>query len=235
MNKVTMLDSDTESEASQRLDSQIIASTASEIEIDQICKLNWQGLSSNELVDVAWIYYYFSVQFRENLEIARKLYPQDPCLEELDDGERDTDNLSPYPGVVAPGERVNHDEFMRRTLEITPIDNRRCDRLRKIGDSYLARTRAEDQFTRASSLSSYEDGGLERVFRSILQAPHWKDPLLLAFRHFLEKHIELDSDPEQGHGSLSRHLKPKARVTELWTAFKDSLIQAVPALGGGTR
>ncbi len=198
--------------------------------VDEICELNWGRLSARELTDVAWVYYYFSVQFRENLEIARGLYPRNSRLEELDRGERDTDNLSPYPGIVASGERVNHDEFMRRTLGITAIDEDRRAGLQRIGTAYLARIRTEDDLTRASSLSSYEDGGLESVFQSILKAPRWDDPLLLAFRHFLEKHIELDSDPEQGHGGLSRHLKPRAGVSELWTAFRDSLIQAVPAL-----
>ena len=46
-------------------------------------------------------------------------------LQELNRGERDTDNLSPSPGVAAPGERMDHDEFMRRTLELTPIEEHR--------------------------------------------------------------------------------------------------------------
>src|SRR5450631_2067774 len=64
------------------------------------------------LINVAWVYYYFSVQFRENLEIARSLYPDDDRLLQLDHGERDTDNLSPWPGVAAAWEKMNHDEFM---------------------------------------------------------------------------------------------------------------------------
>ena len=43
--------------------------------IDDICGLNWRNLVEDDLVSVAWVYYYFSVQFRESLEIARKLYP----------------------------------------------------------------------------------------------------------------------------------------------------------------
>ena len=84
--------------------------------VEAICALNWCGLSLDQMIDVAWAYYYFSVQFRENFAAARELLPDDEQLEELDRGERDTDNLSPYPGVVAAGERVNHDEFMRRAL-----------------------------------------------------------------------------------------------------------------------
>ena len=57
--------------------------------VEEICNLNWSGLSKNDLINVAWIYYYFSVQFRENLEIACRLLPDDKQLQELDKGERD--------------------------------------------------------------------------------------------------------------------------------------------------
>ncbi len=230
MNKV-VLERETTHDVSSAIDpNRVAVTTPSEAVVEEICNFNWDRLSSEQLVDAAWSYYYFSVQFRENLEIARALYPEDKQLEELDRGERDTDNLSPYPGVVVARERVNHDEFMRRTLQLTPIDEIRRLRLEAIGAAYLARTRAEDDLVRASSLSSYEDGGLEKVFRSILRAQHWDNALLRAFKHFLEKHIELDSDVEQGHGGLCRHLAPKERVSELWIAFKDSLVQSVPAL-----
>src|SRR6516165_9665214 len=71
--------------------------------VEEICNLDWNGLSADELMDVAWVYYYFSVQFRENLLIAREVHPEDKLLEELERGECDTDNLSPFPGVVAAG------------------------------------------------------------------------------------------------------------------------------------
>ena len=56
--------------------------------IEDICGLNWVNLAEDDLVSVAWVYYYFSVQFRECLEIARKLYPDDKRLLELDHGAR---------------------------------------------------------------------------------------------------------------------------------------------------
>ena len=198
--------------------------------IDEICGLNWSALSRDELIDVAWAYYFFSVQFCENVGIARRLYPDDKRLEELDRGERDTDNLSPCPGVVDAGERVDHDEFMRRALDLEAIDDIRRHRLLTIGAAYLGKARAADDATRALSLATYEDGGLEKVFRSILRAPLWDGPLLQAFKHFLIGHIALDSNPKEGHGSLCRHLAPNARVFDLWLAFKQSLIAAAPIL-----
>lgn len=63
--------------------------------IDTICGLNWEGLNQDDLLDAARGYYYFSIQFRESLQAARELYPEDENLWELEEAECNTDNLSP--------------------------------------------------------------------------------------------------------------------------------------------
>jgi hypothetical protein len=198
--------------------------------IDQICKLNWHLLTREELMSIAWVYYYFSVQFRESLEIACSLFPNDDRLRELDHGERNTDNLSPWPGIAHLGERMNHDEFMRRTLGLTLINDHRRTELEAIGSSYLAQVAKIDRVIRATSIASYEDGGLETVFRSILKANDWNAALLQAFKHFLTEHIKFDSDPEHGHGAICRHLAPDDAIVPLWAAFHTMLVAAAPAL-----
>lgn len=198
--------------------------------IRAICNLNWSGLAADQLVNVAWAYYYFSVQFRENLDIARKLHPEDERLADLEHGEKDTDNLSPWPGVAAIGEKMHHDEFMRRTLMLVPVPEHRRRMLEALGADYLAKTRSMSDAARAMSIASYEDGGLEAVFTSFLKAPHWDGPLLAAFRHFVAEHIRFDSDPDGGHGALCRHLTPDDRIAPLWQAFYDILVQAEPSL-----
>ena len=203
--------------------------------IEDICKLRWAALRQNDMISVAWVYYYFSVQFRESLEIARNLYPNDDRLLKLDQGERDTDNLSPWPGVAASGERMNHDEFMRRTLELATIPDSERQRLRAIGEAYLIKVHAMARKSRALALASYEDGGLESVFGAMLTAQQWSTGLLQAFKHFLSEHIRFDSDPEQGHGALCRHLAPDDRVFPLWLEFKRMLIEAAPRLAGPIR
>jgi hypothetical protein len=203
--------------------------------VEDICKLRWVTLTQDDMISVAWVYYYFSVQFRESLEIARNLYPDDDRLRNLDQGERDTDNLSPWPGIAAIGERMNHDEFMRRTLALTPIPDSERRRLTAIGETYLIKTRAMARKSRALALASYEDGGLESVFRAMLTAQHWNNDLLQAFKHFLSEHIRFDSDPEQGHGALCRHLAPDDRAHPLWVEFKRMLIEAAPRLAGTGR
>jgi hypothetical protein len=198
--------------------------------IDEICNLSWTSLNEEDLIRVAWAYYHFSMQFRECLEIARELHPHDERLLELDHGERNTDNLSPWPGVAKPGEKMNHDEFMRRTLELTKIPEIGRIVLSDIGNNYLKTVRAIDPHIRALALATYEDGGLERVFRAILAAPNWNEPLQQAFKHFLAEHIRFDSDPHQGHGALCRHLTPDDRVLPLWAEFKRMLTEAAPRL-----
>ena len=156
--------------------------------------------------------------------------PDDERLLQLDHGERNTDNLSPWPGVATVGEKINHGEFMRRTLELARIPEIGRMALAAIGNDYLKKVRAIDRKTKALALATYEDGGLERVFRAILTAQHWTGPLQQAFKHFLTEHIRFYSDPDQGHGALCRHLTPDDRVLSLWTAFKQILIESVPRL-----
>jgi hypothetical protein len=196
--------------------------------IDSICRMAWDELDSDEVMRVAKAYYYFSVQFRENLEIACALYPDDAKLAELWEGECDTDNLSPWPGVAAPDERMNHDEFMRRLLYFHPAD--RDGKLIEAGLAYLEKTRQIDDDARAASIASYEDGGLSRVFGAMLRSPHCYGRGQRAFRFFLEQHIRFDSEDGAGHGTLSRHLPVDDRILPLWTAFRDLLTTAVPKL-----
>jgi hypothetical protein len=197
--------------------------------IREVCNLNWVNLTDEDVIRVAWAYYHFSVQFRECLEIAREMYPDDERLLQLDHGERNTDNLSPWPGVAQSGEKMNHDEFMRRTLELAKIPEIGRIVLSDIGHKYLKTVRAIDPKVRALALATYEDGGLERVFRAILTAPNWNGPLQ-QFKHFLAEHIRFDSDPDQDHGALCRHLTPDDRVLPLWAAFKHMLTEAAPKL-----
>src|SRR5579863_4331073 len=196
--------------------------------IDEICLMPWEMITTQQITSVARAYYYFSIQFRENLEIARSLHPDDAKLAALWEGECDTDNLSPWPGIAAAGERMNHDEFMRRLLGFDAAGG--DERLTRAGVAYLAKVRRLADGPRAASIASYEDGGLTRVFGAMLRAPHWQGRGQRAFRFFLEQHIRFDSDDGAGHGELARHLPVDDRVLPLWTAFRDLLTTAVPKL-----
>jgi len=198
--------------------------------IEEICGLDWAALDRAQLSAVAWAYYYFSIQFRENLQVALAAHPDDEQLQHLVKEECNTHNLSPWPKVAAPDEKLDHDEFMRRLLDLSPIDRDVQASIEAAGQRYLAKIRQVDDRVRAMSIASYEAGGLEAVFEAILQAQHWDTPLLEAFRHFLVKHIDFDSDPDQGHGALVQHLVPDDRIRCLWVGFRDLLITSVPRL-----
>ena len=200
---------------------------AFEAVIDDICSLPWETISEAEVLRIAMAYYYFSVQFRESLEGALRVYPSDDKLLDLSRGECATDNLSPWEGVAAAGEKMNHDDFMHRLLALQPMGD--VASIERAGAAYLAAARAMDDFTKAKSIASYEDGGLQRVFGAMLRAPSWNGPGQKAFRHFLEKHIEFDSDEDAGHGALSRHVPVDDAILPLWTSFEEILRCAVPA------
>ena len=197
--------------------------------IDAICGMAWNRLNNDEVLQVAKIYYYFSVQFRENLEIACRLRPRDTNLAALRRDECATDNLSPWPAVAAEGEKMDHDEFMRRLLRLQPV----CDEdyLTALGANYLSRARAVDDRARAHSIASYEDGGLSRVFMAMLRMPHWYGQGQRAFRYFLKQHIQFDTG--NGHGALTRCLEADDSILPVWSAFHDLLRAGVPRLAAG--
>jgi hypothetical protein len=197
--------------------------------VDEIGNFNWRGLERDELMMACRAYYYFSVQFVQAVHITCGLYPSDQNLIALRGGECDTDNLSPYPGIAEKGEKMNHDEFMRRVVESASLDQAARERVDNLGREYLAEVSRMDPLTRAMALSSYEDGGLEAVFRAMLTAPNWNEPSLGAFKHFLVEHIKLDSG-DGSHGSLCRHLVADDRILPLWVAFKNLLVAGAPRL-----
>jgi hypothetical protein len=198
--------------------------------IEDISTFPWSSLSRDDMVAVAHAYYFFSIQFRESLVQARLLFPADENLRQLEAEECDTDNLSPWPNVAAAGERLNHDEYLRRTLALAPCSAAKSEVLENIGRRYLEATRRQPAITRAMSLASYEDGGLERVFKGMLTFPHWDNELLMAFRHFLRKHLHFDAGAETTHGFLCRHILVDDSILPMWSGFRDLFLQAVPTI-----
>ncbi len=198
--------------------------------ITELCELNWSKLTEDDMISVAWSYYFFSVQFRENLEIACEVFPNSTNLTKLKLEECATDNLSPFSGIAMPGEKMNHDEFMRRALCLWTIPGVVEQQFQAAGERYLTTVRGLTPLARALSIASYEEGGLENLFSSILTAPAYSNPALAAFRYFMAEHIRFDSDPLEGHGALSRDMVPDETVVPLWAAFKQLVLECVPGL-----
>jgi len=211
------------------LNSEYFVPSAEDLMTNEICGLNWVDLTQPDVVSVAWAYYYFSIQFRENLQIACMLFPDDPKLARLKLEECDTDNLSPYPGIALAGEKLDHDEFMRRALALSPVPDT-TNPFHVPGEQYLREVRAINPEMRALSIVEYENGGLQRLFNSILETPCYDDPLVRAFRFFMTEHIRFDSDPIEGHGALSRHITGDGNIKPLWDAFRRLLLACTPNL-----
>jgi hypothetical protein len=195
--------------------------------IDRICDMPWETINNDEIMRIAKAYYYFSIQFRENLVLACAQHPNDLFLKELYKAECNTDNLSPYEGITRGQERINHDEFLRRLL---CKEFHEADQLDDLGHEYLCRVRSIDITARVASIATYEDGGLSRVFASMLRAPRWLGAAQRAFRFFLEEHIRFDTDSDCGHGALTRNLKVDDSVLPLWEAFEELLQATVSEL-----
>ena len=196
--------------------------------IQDIRSMDWKSLDEPDIMCIASVYHFFSIQFRENLEIACGLHPDDRQLAALYREECDTASLSPWVGIASPGEKMNHDEFVKRLLLLERIPG--SDHLKVTGNAYLDKVRAFSPEIRAVSIGSYENKGLSNVFKAMLCAPQWSGLGPAAFKHFLEMHIQFDSDLDEGHGALSRHLKPDDRILPLWVGFRELLVTAVPKL-----
>jgi hypothetical protein len=198
--------------------------------ISEICEFGWPDFTEHDMICAARAYYFFSVQFRENLQLACELFPANKNLKLLKSEECDTDNLSPFPHISISGEKLNHDEFVRRLLELSPVTKSEHHYFNSVGDRYLNEIRDIDPMLRALSIASYEDGGIERVFTAILTAPEFTNSSLKAFRFFMREHIRFDTDLQQRHDILSKQLLPDDRVVPFWAAFKRLFIECVPRL-----
>lgn len=210
--------------------SNVACTFAFEDVISNISEMPWNRLGNFDILKIAKVYYYFSIQFRENLEIACELYPADENLKKLKKEECNTDNLSPFSGIAEIGEKMDHDEFMRRLLLLERVGEEQ--HLERLGLEYLRQVRSLDKRVRALSIVSYEDGGLSTIFQAILRVPHWHGPGPNAFKFFLEEHVKFDLDDNAGHGALSRHMEKSDEILPLWSEFENLLVGAVPLLGG---
>jgi hypothetical protein len=88
-----------------------------------------------------------------------------PLLIELCAGECDTDTLSPYPRVATVGEKMNHDEFMRRAVAMSSLDGDTQARQGREPRPCVSYENSQDgRVTKAMSLSSHEMAGWRRCF-----------------------------------------------------------------------
>lgn len=199
--------------------------------INRVCDIGWETLNEQQMTSAVWMFYFRSVQFRENLEAAIRLHPDNQNLRTLTEEELHTNNLSPYNGIAAEGEYLDHDTFLKRIIETHPIPPEKRQYLENLGKEYLdSMTKMPDEI-KAMCLVSSEDGGSSKIYTNILTSPQncWKSNGMQAFRHFLQKHVEFDSTEgeDTGHGMLVRKLGIDDRVAPMLDKFADCLEDAI--------
>ncbi len=160
--------------------------------VGDITNLNWKSLEEPQLMRLMYLSRAAAVEFAEALREGLKVYKQDPDLQGMARGELKTDNLrfSDYE------KRGDHWEFLDHFLTkagYTPDAG-----LKDSANRYIETCRKMDSKVRAHTVFSREHE-LGAIFDAILQNEHWTTETLLAYRHFMERHIQLDTE-EGGHG-----------------------------------
>lgn len=194
--------------------------------VEQIKALPWESLDPQELQQLMYLAWIAAQEFAEALRIARRLYPKDENLKRMAAGELKTKNLD-FDGY---NKRGDHSEFLKNFLD--KIGFQPDENLRRHGEEYLEACRALNDKTRAMSVFSREEE-LSGIFARILQAQDWSAPGLEAFRYFMEKHIQLDSE-EGGHHDLTKGFPVDYHVQPFYRA-RLKMYEAIPRLFGNSQ
>ena len=160
--------------------------------VGEITNLNWKSLEEPQLMRLMYLSRAAAIEFAEALREGLKVYKQDPDLQGMARGELKTDNLE----FADYNKRGDHweflDHFLAKAGYIADVSlegsaNRYLEECRKL----KPKVRAETVFSREHELGA--------IFDAILQNEHWTTETLLAYKHFMERHIQLDTE-EGGHG-----------------------------------
>ncbi len=133
-----------------------------------------------------------AIEFAEALREGLKVYKQDPDLQKMARGELKTDNLN-FADYDKRGDHWEFlDHFLKKTGYVADVA------LEDSTARYIDSCRTLDPQVRAHTVFSREHE-LGAIFDAILQNEHWTTETLLAYKHFMERHIQLDTE-EGGHG-----------------------------------
>jgi len=192
--------------------------------VDKIKGLAWEHLSANELQKVMILSAFAALEFAESLQIALELFPNNASLEEMKNGELETDNLQ-YGGY---SRKANHAAFLWHFIEVYDIARKHED-AQQSGEAYTRKIRSFSRELRAMSIFSREKE-LPGIFSQILKAKDWSLPGLPEFNYYMRRHIELDSEPG-GHADLVSEFEVTDEVIAFYEARLD-LYRCIPALFG---
>lgn len=174
------------------------------LRIEQILAIKWDQLDLNQLTGLMYLSFVSAMEFAESLRMARTLYPSSQSLDCMILGEIDTNNLSFHPYH----QYGDHSDFLIHFLCRADVWTQISEKCMAAGQIYLKSIQRMSPETRAASVFHREQT-LPNIFGLILENKVFYYPNLpvhlQAYRHYLERHIQLDTE-ENGHGDLTRPL-----------------------------
>ncbi len=189
--------------------------------VAEIRGLNWKSLQEPQLERLMQISHGAAEEFAEALRIGLQVYKSDDNLQQMARGELKANNLKhgDYD------KRGDHSEFLAHFLEregsqLSPEVQDAIQKYRVICSNLTPEVRAKTVFSREEELSG--------IFAAILCNEHWSTETLQAFRYYLQKHIELDSE-DGGHADLVSAYEIDDVVLPFYEARLD-LYRVIPEL-----
>lgn len=178
--------------------------------VDEIRRLPWKSLDRVQLLRLMYIAYVAAQEFAEALRIALRVHKDDASLREMARGELKTDNLrfDDYE------HRGDHWEFLAHFL--AKVEFIPDSALQIATHEYSLACRQLSNEVRAATIFSREHE-LSGIFRAILENDHWEGETLEAFRYYLARHIELDTE-QGGHADLVRQFEIGDEVLPFYVA-----------------
>lgn len=184
--------------------------------VEKIKKLPWENLEARHLLLLMYISQASAIEFAGALRLVLEHYPGNPGLLEMAAGELNTHNLvfGDY------NHRGDHNQFLSFFLRGTTVDSE----VNILTSSYQHDCNQLSNEIRIASILSREED-LPAIFARILLAEGWKnlDQLteveqlaLRAFRYYLQRHIELDTQEGVGHAALLQSIEAPADATPFW-------------------
>lgn len=190
--------------------------------VEEIKNLNWENLPPEELQILMHLSYISAREFAESLRIARKLYPDNHNLEEMAEGELETNNLS-FEDYNTKGD---HADFLEHFLQKNNLLNPDQD-IQFAEQGYKNFCHSLSLEARAMTIFSREEE-LSEIFERILKAKDWSAPGLPAFKFYLEQHIALDAG-EGGHAELTKEFPVNDSVKPFYEARLEMYKKAIPS------
>lgn len=178
--------------------------------VRKIVDLPWQTLDQEKLHALMFLSAHAAQEFAASLRIALRHFSWHEGLKKMATGELQTDNMR----FGSYQESGDHADFLWHFVHECNLHLAVSEKIFNTGEAYLGQVEKLPEMVRAMSIFSREHE-MSLVYKNILQAPAWNTPALQAYRHYLERHVELDSE-KGGHDELVADLPVTDAVADFY-------------------